>query len=115
MNNQRECLECGMAVPASEQVCPKCDADLYRQSDGSVMTVDIAHHGQAVSEALAQLDALLEDARSGYEQSVRLIVGGGVINEEVMARLWLYKRDGKVKSFDYEGSNRGAVLVVIRS
>src|SRR5690554_3654867 len=91
----RQCLHCGMRVTVAYAdyeeslalVCPKCDGRLFRQSDGSVLTRDIAHGGETVVEALAKLDDSLEQAWRGYCRALRVIVGGGLIREEVLGQL----------------------------
>jgi hypothetical protein len=104
-----------MSVAAGERTCPKCDADLYAQSDGSVWQIDIAHHGETVAEALDKLAEIIANGQAGYVKSIRLIVGGGLINQEVMAALRSYQRNGEIAAFDYDRSNNGAVLVDIRT
>ena len=56
MNRTVVCLDCGMQVPDDIRRCPKCDNQLDRQTDGSTVTIDIAHHGERVSDALRKLE-----------------------------------------------------------
>ena len=58
----RICLDCGMEVPLCHPECPKCDARLSTQSDGSVLHLDIAHHGETVAMAMSLLQQALEEA-----------------------------------------------------
>lgn len=120
---QRQCLNCGMAVSVGrlelEAVppglrCIKCDANLYMQSDGSCLTGDIAHQQETVSKALQKLDAILVAAWSGYYRSVRLIVGGGRIREEVLGQLHHYQQLDRLQAYREESPNRGAILVTLR-
>lgn len=119
---QRECLNCGMRhlhTPGSivdresEPACIKCDAPLWSLSDSSTLTVDIAHHQETVQQALDKFRSALE---SGWQQSyaarVRLIVGGGLIHDAVLAELYYLRSKGTVLAFTEE--NRGAVVVAIR-
>ncbi|ALO45626.1 hypothetical protein [Pseudohongiella spirulinae] len=119
---QRECLNCGMQhrlTPGSildrchEQFCSKCDASLWELSDGSTVTVDIAHNKETVAEALAKCNLALEDAWQGsYASELRIIVGGGLIRDAVLAELYFRHQSGVVRG--YREENRGAILVTIR-
>lgn len=118
---ERECLYCGMLQPApslliSERArqpqCIKCDAPLMDLHDGSTLTLDIAHHHETVAQALDKLDRALARAWQAYARSVRLIVGGGVIRDAVLAELYFMHSKGTVLEVHEE--NRGAVLVRIR-
>lgn len=95
--------------------CKKCDADLYRQHDGSTISRDIAHHRETVAAALAKLDELLLEAWRGYCRSVRIVVGGGLIRDEVLGQLRYYRERGLVREYGEDGRNRGAILAVLRS
>jgi hypothetical protein len=122
-SGKRECLHCGMlhlvSLPdfeeqASQQYCDKCDSPLFGQSDGSTLTVDIAHHRETVAQALQKLESALTDAWHGYTSQVRLIVGGGAIREAVLAELHFKQSKKRIVSVIEEGGNRGSVLVRIR-
>lgn len=119
----RECQLCGMRlrVPVSEYgehhpeaICIKCDSPLFFQSDGSVLTADIAHQRETVAQALEKMDQVLNAAWLGYEQSVRLVIGGGAIREAVLGALTYQRRAGRIVGFRLESSNRGAVVVDLR-
>ena len=94
--------------------CLKCDSDLWTQSDGSVLTVDIAHGGETVTQALAKLERALREALAGYCCEVRLITGGGAIREEALGHLAFLQRSGGILACREEGRNRGAVRVQVR-
>ena len=47
----RVCLSCGMTLSETVKVCPKCDSELDNQTDGSIITVDIAHNGEKPHQA----------------------------------------------------------------
>ena len=120
----RECLQCGMftdAVRLSLDLipprihCPKCDASLYLQHDGSCLTRDIAHHHETVRKALEKLDKLLCDGWRGYSQSLRIVVGGGLIREQVLGQLHYYQGQGLLRSYREESPNRGAIVVQLRA
>lgn len=118
----RECLICGMqhrlpapdiADRAREPVCIKCDSPLFSQSDGSTITVDIAHHHETVVRALDKFEQTLNVVwQQSCAENLRLVVGGGLIRDAVLAELFFKKSRGTVLDFTEE--NRGAVLIKIR-
>lgn len=120
----RRCLRCGMSMPAArfelDQAppglrCPKCDASVYLQHDGSFLTRDIAHGRETVPRALEKLDALLLEAWRGYWKGVRVIVGGGLIREQVLAQLGYYRGRGTVRDYREDSPNRGAIVAVLKA
>ena len=120
----RDCLACGMTAcldpgsihepPRPSPRCPKCDGDLLAQSDGSILTEDIAHGRETVAFAMEKMDRVLEEAHAGYSRGARLIIGGGLIREEVLGELEYLRREGRILAYGEDGGNRGAVLVQIR-
>ena len=110
----RECLDCGMQLHRDTVHCLKCDALLADQSDGSILTVDIAHHGERVSAAVVKLNRVLDAAREGYTRGIRLIVGHGLIRDEVTHRLRAFQHAGRIRRFEFEGDNRGVLLISVR-
>ncbi len=108
------CLNCGMSFSAGTSHCPKCDNDLDLQHDGSTITVDIAHHGETVREALRKMQSEIDSARKGVATSIRLVVGSGLIRDEVLLSLRDLEFRGDIKDFDRESPNPGAVLVRLK-
>jgi hypothetical protein len=94
--------------------CPKCDNVLNLQHDGSTITVDIAHQGERVSEALRKMQSEIDLARKGVAMCIRLVVGSGLIRDEVLLALRDLKFRGDVKDFDLEPANVGAVLIRLK-
>ena len=111
---ERICLVCGMSVDETVLNCPKCDNDLSRQHDGSTITVDIAHQGERVHEALRKMQDEIDLARKGTAMRLRFIVGTGRIREEVLRALGDLKFRGDILDFQSETSNPGAVQVRIK-
>ena len=120
----RSCLHCGM--PASflrleadnlppSLVCRKCDQDVYQQHDGSCLTGDVAHSHETIQRALQKLDMLLVEGWDGYYENVRLIVGGGVIREQILGQLHYYQQQRRLLAFSEETPNRGAIIVRLRA
>lgn len=108
------CLECGMSFSENTQYCPKCDNALDLQHDGSTITVDIAHDGERVREALRKMQSEIDLARKTTAMGIRLIVGSGLIRDEVLLALRDLKFRGDIKDFDLESPNGGAVLVRLK-
>jgi len=120
---ERRCLHCGMIATAPrfdlEQApprlkCSKCDEDLYRQHDGRFLTRDIAHGRETVARALEKLDALLLDGWRGHWRGVRIVVGGGLIRDEVLGQLRFYRGRGIVRAYREDSPNRGAIVATLR-
>ena len=110
----KECLDCGMQVDAFLKRCPKCDNKLDEQTDGSTRTFDIAHNGEKVHEALAKMRHHIDTTKAGTAQFLRLVVGTGVIREEVTYSLIEMERRKAIKKFDTDGANSGAVLIQLK-
>ena len=111
---QGTCLNCGMMVSEDILSCPKCDNALNLQHDGSTITIDIAHNGERVSEALRKMQTEIDLARKGIAMRIRLVVGSGLIRDEVLHALGDLKFRGDVKDFESEPTNSGAVLVRLK-
>jgi hypothetical protein len=94
--------------------CPKCDQNLYLQHDGRFLTRDIAHHHETVARALEKLSALLLEGWRGYYRGVRIVVGGGLIREEVLEQMRYYRERGIVREYREDSPNRGAIVAVLR-
>ena len=121
--SERRCLRCGMRVKAQRfeldaapphLECPKCDASLYLQHDGRLLTVDIAHQRETVARALEKLERVLLEGWYGYYRGVRIVVGGGSIREQVHAELSGYRARGIVREVREERFNRGALVAILR-
>lgn len=110
----RECLECGMHVPTAATHCLKCDSQMDLQTDGSVLHIDIAHNRETIKIALEKLTHVLDEARAGNTAAVRVVVGSGLIREEVLTQLSWLLRSEQILGFGYDGTNTGAVLISIR-
>jgi len=112
--NSQICLNCGMRVDAQARLCPKCDNHLDEQTDGSTVTVDIAHNGERVHEAVKKLRSRLKEARAGVTQNIRFVVGSGLIREEALSMLADMQRRGVIIDQRVEPGNAGAILVKLK-
>jgi len=110
----RHCLQCGMKVDSDIRYCPKCDNDLRSQTDGSTVTVDIAHHGEKVRDAERKLAGSIAEAQEGLAATLRIVVGGGLIREQVLSDLMTFEHRGEIRGFTIEGRNPGAILVSLK-
>ncbi len=108
------CLNCGMQVPVDIRRCPKCDNHLDRQTDGSTITIDIAHHGEKVRDALRKLEAHIKETKRGVAQNLKIIVGTGTIRDAALARIMDYERRRVIITHRLEGENAGAILVKLK-
>lgn len=117
-----QCQNCGMEhmQPPGDIVdrlhepsCTKCDSPLWSLSDGSTLTVDIAHQRETVAEAQVKFRRVLDQAwQESHAGQLRLIVGGGLIRDAVLAELFYLRQQGAVLGFEDE--NRGVIRVRIR-
>lgn len=103
-----------MAVDGRSTHCPKCDADLSAQTDGSMLHVDIAHQRETIPEALRKLQRALEEARDGHAQALRVVVGRGLIRDEVQSQLGWLKHSAEVLDYDHDRDNTGAIVIQLR-
>jgi hypothetical protein len=103
-----------MQIPDDNlQSCPKCDNNLETQTDGSTITLDIAHNGETVREALRKMVQALETANRGVAARLRIIVGSGLIQEACLEWLINYQRRGDIRSYEQESHNAGAIVVYL--
>ena len=78
------------------------------------MTYDIAHHGERVRDALMKLQDLVDELRASPTGNLRLIVGHGLIKEEVQHTLatMLFRKD--ILDFSQDGRNTGAFIIRLK-
>lgn len=110
----RECLRCSFPVTPGLSRCPKCDADLARQTDGSTATIDIAHHRETIEIAIRKLDQAISHHRSALTQTLRVVVGRGRIGAATASHLRRLELTGEIESFGFEPGNPGAILVQLK-
>lgn len=110
----RACLDCGMGVDGNVTHCPKCDSELAGQTDGSVLHVDIAHQRETIPVAMGKLQQALDEARRGHTRAIRLVVGRGLIRDEVHRHLSWLKHSGELIDYDHDNGNTGAIVVRVR-
>lgn len=111
MSARITCANCGMIFDIGLGRCPKCDAHPYSENRRCTLTVDIAHQGQRLDEALEEFEEALEMARDQGYGYLRLIVGSGKINRELAKDLDTAMWRGLIRDYQHENSNKGAYLV----
>jgi hypothetical protein len=104
-----------MLVDERNRLCLKCDAVWSDQTDGSIVTIDIAHHGERVRDALAKLKTALRMAKQDYTLAIRVVVGHGLIRDAITSQLNSWLRSRQIRSFATEGNNRGVFMVFLRT
>ncbi len=103
-----------MALTGEISLCPKCDNRLDLQTDGSTLTIDIAHQGERVSDAIEKLHREVSEARAGTAEHLRLVVGSGMIGQAAQSELVNLERRGGILSFGFDDGNKGAILVKLK-
>jgi hypothetical protein len=103
-----------MGVDGNVTHCPKCDSDLAAQTDGSVLHADIAHQRETIPDAMHKLQQALDEARDGHARAVRLVVGRGLIRDEIQRHLSWLKHSGEVLDFDHDEGNTGVIVIQLR-
>jgi hypothetical protein len=110
----RECQRCGFPADDGVRRCPKCDADLLAQTDGSIRTIDVAHGRETVAEALKKLRSAIRRERPRLLRQLRVVVGQGLIRDAVAAELLALRARRAIVRWEFEEGNPGAVLVTLK-
>ncbi len=110
----RECLNCGFIEVSGGDICRKCDAVLLEQTDGSWAKIDIAHDQETVQQAAEKLEAAVKKHMAGYTRYLRVVIGRGKIQTAIWPHLSRLLKAGKIKSFEEEPQNPGALVVTLR-
>ena len=108
------CLDCGMQVRQDIRRCPKCDNQLDQQTDGSTVTIDIAHQGERIRDALRKLESHIKETKRGVAQYLRIVVGSGAIREAALARMMDLERRRVIISHQLDRDNSGAISVKLK-
>lgn len=103
-----------MAVSGNLTHCPKCDSELATQTDGSVLHADIAHQRETIPVALGKLQQALEEGRASHAKALRLVVGRGLIRDEIHRHLSWLKHSGEVLDYANDDANTGAIVIQLR-
>ena len=111
---RRRCVECSFPVTDSDTVCPKCDARLVGQTDGSTVTIDIAHGKQRIHQAIEQLRSSVAIQQRNTTQFLRVIVGGDRIRKAALIELQSMQAHGLIEQFGQDDNNRGAMMVLLK-
>lgn len=110
----RECQGCGFPADDGVRRCPKCDADLLAQTDGSIRTLDVAHGRETIADALDKLRSAIRRERPGLVRTLRVVVGQGLIRDAVAAELAALRARRAIVRWEFEKNNPGSVLVTLK-
>lgn len=104
----KQCPECGMVIDITLTTCPKCDFNLRLINRDKTIMVDIAHHHETVEQAIEKLNDFITKAKDENYGHLKIIVGNGLIREEIKRLLPYYQEIGKISGYTTDGFNRGA-------
>jgi hypothetical protein len=110
----RECQRCGFPADDGVRRCPKCDADLHAQTDGSIRTIDVAHGRETVAEAIEKLRSAIRRDRAGLLGTLRVVVGQGLIRDAVAAELAALRAHRTIVRWEFEKGNPGSIVVTLK-
>ncbi len=110
----RECLSCHFIMADDCPICPKCGADLGRQSDGTTRIIDLGHRSMIVNDAVNQLRRILADSPRHDHQHLLVITGRGRIRDAVDAVLGVARHSGQIVSYARQAGNPGAFMVRLK-
>ena len=113
MNREKQvlCQFCGMLLFNTSETCPKCDSVIENQFQPSILTIDIAHNKETVTQALVKLHRVLRKNKVMKYRQIRVIVGSKIIRSEVIKELETLRRRKTIFDFKTDGKNSGALLV----
>jgi predicted ATP-dependent serine protease len=106
-----QCHQCGMSYSSASDRCPKCDYGRFEHNKSQRMVVDIAHNRQTVDIATQQFYEALDRAKRELFFELEVIVGGGLINEEIAHLLETEVWRETIRNYRQEPHNRGAYIL----
>lgn len=93
-----DCPSCGMQCHGSH--CPKCDTGRWHGNRGQTLQCDIAHSGQTLAAAEAQMQEAIHRAVREQYSHLRLITGrSGAIHRAAAIRLRTLKAQGRIRNY----------------
>ncbi len=114
-------MNCGFPLETAMVQCPKCDSFIKDQFYDTIVTIDIAHHGETWPEAKEKLDNAIDNALRDRVKGLRIIHGlgsekgfGGIIRRATQEYLQSRKRALGAKITSEKG-NDGVTLLYLRS
>ena len=105
------CHHCGMQLDSEQLHCPKCDTGRYAQNHTQTLVVDIAHNRQSLAQSEAQLDQAIKQARQEEFSALKIIVGRGLIRQEIRRSLDTALWQNRIRDFQSEPNNPGAYII----
>ena len=105
------CNGCGMQLNSEDIICPKCDEHRFAKNHGQTLSIDIAHGRQTLAQAETQLDGAIDQAIQEQFGKLKIIVGRGLIREEIGRSLDAAKWQGRIRDYQPERNNQGAYII----
>lgn len=109
------CHNCGMSIQPEELHCPKCDEHRYAKNHKQTLSIDIAHGRRTLAQAEQQLDQAIENAIAEQFGYLKIIVGRGLIREEIHRSLDAAQWQGQIREYQPEKNNLGAYIIQMHS
>lgn len=108
---KNSCNNCGMLLNPEQQNCPKCDEHRCAKNHKQTLSVDIAHGRQTLAQAEQQLDQAIENAIAEQFGNLKIIVGRGLIREEIRRSLDAAQWQNRIRDYQPEKNNQGAYII----
>ena len=100
-----------MQLKAEALNCPKCDTHRYAHNRTKTLIVDIAHNRQSLAQSELQLDRAIEQAQQQEFGALKIIVGRGLIQQEIRRSLDTAQWQNRIRDFQSEPNNPGAYII----
>ena len=94
--------------------CPKCDEHRYAKNRTKTLVVDIAHNRQRLEQAEFQLDKAIDQAIAENFGALKVIVGGGIIRQEIPKSLDAALWQKRIGDYQPEDKNAGAYIIQLK-
>jgi len=105
------CTNCGMLLNPENTNCPKCDEHRYAKNRKLTLSIDIAHARQTLAQAEQQLDQAIEQAMTEQFGNLKIIVGRGLIRDEIHRSLDAAQWQNRIRDYQPEKYNQGAYVI----
>lgn len=104
-----------MALTPEDIHCPKCDEHRYAKNRNKTFNVDIAHNMQTLIQAEQQLDNAIRQAREEKFGKLKIIVGRGIIRQEIRRSLDAALWQNRIRDYHPEEGNDGAYILRLQT
>ena len=100
-----------MQMSPEEMHCAKCDQHRFAKNRGKTLRIDIAHNRQKLHQAEYQLDRAIDQANTEKFSTLKIIVGRGLIRDEIRRSLDNALWQKRIKDYRLEEHNAGAYIL----